>query len=167
MTSRAYIGFGANLGDKEQTHAQVLRELAATEAINVVHCSKLYETIPQSVTDDAPNFLNAAISIDTTLSPEELIKELRRIERMLGKSPFHRSEQSRRVDLDLLLFEEKIITTESVTVPHPRMHERAFVLVPLAEIAPDALHPIFGRTVRELLDGLPHQQHATIIRCLG
>jgi 2-amino-4-hydroxy-6-hydroxymethyldihydropteridine diphosphokinase len=167
MTARAYIGFGANLGDRERTHGQVLRELAATDAINVVLCSKLFETIPQSVTDDGPNFLNAAIAIDTTLTPEQLIEELRRIERMLGKSPFHRSEQSRLVDLDLLLFDEKIIATDSITIPHPRMHERAFVLAPLAEIAPDAVHPILGQTVRELLEALPRQQHATIVRRLG
>jgi len=166
MTARVYIGFGANLGDREHTHRQVMRELNASEAIDVAGCSRLYETLPQLIADDGPNFLNAVIAIDTTLSPEELIEELRRIEGVLGKSPCHKSDQSRFVDLDILLFEERIITGDSITIPHPRMHERAFVLAPLAEIAPDVIHPILGLTIRELLDGLPIQQHATIIRSL-
>ncbi len=164
MTARAYIGFGANLGDRANTHARVLQELQVATAIVVVRWSKLYETIPQSIVDDGPNFLNGVIAIDTTLSPERLMGKLREIEQFLGKSPSHRRDQSRLVDLDVLLFEDKIIERDSITVPHPRMHERAFVLVPLAEIAPDVRHPVLGKTIRELLDGLPDQQHATIIR---
>lgn len=166
MSAMAYIGFGANLGDRERTHALVIRELHAADGIEVVKCSHLYETLPQSIADDGPNFLNGVIAIDTRLSPERLLEELRRIEFLLGKSPSHKSEQSRFVDLDLLLFEEKIIVTDSITIPHPRMHERAFVLTPLSEIAPDVIHTVKGQTIKELLDGLPCQQHATIIRSL-
>lgn len=156
MNPTAYIGFGANLGDRESAFVaacDALNELAGTV---VARCSSLYETAPVGLSDDGPRFLNAVIAVETDLEPDQLMRELRGIERLLGKDPTHRSDRSRIVDLDLLLYGELLVKGTDWEVPHPRMHRRAFVLVPLAEVAPLAYVPDVCCTVSELLEEIPH-----------
>ena len=155
MGTAAYIGFGANLGDKVSKFKEALKEISLLPSTKLTGHSRLYETEPEGLADGGPKFLNAAVAIETDLAPQELMSAIRDIELRLGKSPSHRSDRSRFVDLDLLMYGDKQMRDGSLEIPHPRMHHRVFVLAPLAEIAPKAVHPVFGCTVQELLSRLP------------
>lgn len=149
----AYVGVGSNLGNREATIASAIARLGAHPEIRVVRCSALIETEP--VGPPQPRYLNGALAIETTLSPSVLLRELLRVERELGRvrDPAARLGP-RTVDLDLLLFGDAVIDEPGLAVPHPRMPERAFVLVPLAEIAPNAVNPRCSRTVASLVRDL-------------
>jgi 2-amino-4-hydroxy-6-hydroxymethyldihydropteridine diphosphokinase len=145
----AYIGLGANLGDRRATIERAVQLLDETEGITVAKQSPLYETAPVGGRPQ-PDYLNGAVEIECRLSARELLDELRRIETSLGRTGGERSAP-RTIDLDLLLFGDTVIDDEALTVPHPRMHERWFVLKPLTDIAPNVRHPVLGLTARELL----------------
>ncbi len=151
MRSIAYVGFGGNLGDPEDTFYRALEKIEALESVSVTNISSLYKTDPVGLADGGGDFVNAVVEIDTYRSPEQLIYDLRKIERSLGKSRSHRSDRSRKIDLDLLLFGSRHFAGKELEVPHPRMASRAFVLVPLVEIAPDFTHPALNMTLREIL----------------
>lgn len=158
MSHQAYIGFGSNLGDRKAKFSESLAALGELPHTRVKSHSRLYETEPVGLSDGGETFLNAAVALETDLSPNDLIEFLRGIERKLGKSPLHQSDRSRVIDLDLLLFDERIIQEEGLQVPHARMHLRGFVLAPLVEIAPLAVHPDKNCTVERLLSILPVEE---------
>ena len=158
MSALAYVGFGANLGDRCAKFRAAVAALADLPRSTVAGCSRLYQTEPVGLVDDGSEFLNAVIAIETDLSAAALAESMRKIERDLGKSPTHRSDRSRVIDLDLLLYGEETIQEPDLSVPHPRMHERAFVLVPLAELAPDTRIAGAERTVAEQLARLPKKE---------
>jgi 2-amino-4-hydroxy-6-hydroxymethyldihydropteridine diphosphokinase len=148
----AYIGLGANLGDPRRQVEEAVTHLGEADEIEILRVSSCYLTPPLGPPGQ-PWYVNAAVQVKTRLTPEELMRVLIGIETAMGRI---RGERwgPRLIDLDLLLYNGEIITGPDLTAPHPEMHRRAFVLAPLAEIAPEARHPVLKKTTRELLEGL-------------
>ncbi len=142
-----YLALGANLGDRA---ANLQAAIAALPTwMHLLACSPVYETEPWGYTDQ-PAFLNQAVAGQTALSPEDLLIGLKDLEAILGRKPtFHYGP--RVIDIDILLYDDLILDTPTLILPHPRLHERAFVLAPLADIAPDLVHPRLGKSMRDLL----------------
>jgi len=138
----AFIGLGANLGDARATLQAALTALAALPHTTLRECSSLYRSAP--IDSSGPDYLNAVAWFDTRLDPHGLLAELQRIEQAHGRERPYRNAP-RTLDLDLLLYGEQRISSATLSVPHPRMHERAFVVRPLAQIAPDVMVPGQGR----------------------
>jgi 2-amino-4-hydroxy-6-hydroxymethyldihydropteridine diphosphokinase len=138
--TRAFVGLGANLGDREATILRALAALAADPDVDVVRVSSLRETEPVGYLDQ-PGFLNGAVELETELRPRELLVRLLEIERSLGRTREGPPLGPRTIDLDLLLYGEERIAEAGLQIPHPRMHERAFVLEPLVELDPGLVLP--------------------------
>jgi 2-amino-4-hydroxy-6-hydroxymethyldihydropteridine diphosphokinase len=136
VTTRAFIGLGANLGDREKTIRAALEALDAEDGIDVVAVSTLRETEPVGV-GEQPLFLNGAAELETTLTARELLDRLLETERRFGRARVPGEHGPRTLDLDLLLYGDERIDEPGLQVPHPRLHERAFVLEPLAELNAD------------------------------
>ena len=155
----AHIGLGSNVGERAETIQAAVEAMRAHPAITVRHLSALYETEPLEYPDQGW-FLNAAAEIETDLAPDALLDVLLDIEHSLQRERTIRFGP-RTIDLDLLLVGDQTITTGRLQVPHLRLHARAFVLIPLGEIAPDVQHPVFHKTPAELYD---HLDRPTIVR---
>jgi 2-amino-4-hydroxy-6-hydroxymethyldihydropteridine diphosphokinase len=154
MHKLVYLSLGSNLGDRDANLQTAIAKLG--EIGNVVGVSSFYETEPIELTAQ-PWFLNCAVKFETEKMPRQLMSAILNLEQSMGRQR-KQKKGPRTIDIDVLLFGSSIIEIPSLTVPHPRLHERRFVLEPLAEIAPDARHPVFKRTVRELRDALPAGQ---------
>ena len=159
----AYIGLGANLGDRMTMLRTAIQRLETLGGIAGV--SSLYETEPVGYLAQ-PSFLNAVVALDTAQAPADLLGALLSIERDLGRVRSF-PNAPRTLDLDLLLVDDVILDTPELTLPHPRLHERAFVLVPLAEIAPELVLPGTGKTMQELLRTLPDQGGVEVSAAAG
>ena len=149
---RAYVGVGANLGDRRATIQRALELLGSTPGLEVLEVSSLRETDPVGF-EDQPPFLNGAVAVATALSPRELLDVLLESERKLGRTREGPRFGPRTIDLDMLVYGDVELDEPGLTLPHPRLHERRFALEPLAELAPGLVVPGRGR-IEELLRGL-------------
>ncbi|HEU5216659.1 MAG TPA: 2-amino-4-hydroxy-6-hydroxymethyldihydropteridine diphosphokinase [Gaiellaceae bacterium] len=150
--TRAYVGLGANLGDRERTLRAAVDALAAEDGIEVVAVSTLRDTEPVGV-GEQPLFLNGVVALETTLGARELLGRLLEVERRFGRVRVPGEHAPRTLDLDLLLYGDDATDEPGLTVPHPHLHERRFVLEPLAELAPGLVVPGRG-DVESLLSGV-------------
>ena len=150
----AYLGLGSNLGNKREQLLNTIKRL--TEKAGIIPAfSDFYETTPWGY-PSPHTYLNVAVQIETSLSPHELLAVTQQIERELGRTVKSNNQNyaDRSIDIDILMYGELILQTPDLVLPHPLMHQRLFVLQPLAEIAPNLLHPVLNKTVAELYDNL-------------
>ena len=150
----AYLSLGSNVGDRAVQLHDAIARLAAAGRVAAI--SSFYETEPVEFTDQ-PWFLNCAVALETRMPPPELMKTLLAIEQAMGRRRTQK-KGPRTIDIDILLYGNEIVDSPDLTIPHPAMQERRFVLQPLAEIAPEARHPALKKTVGELLAELPSGQ---------
>jgi 2-amino-4-hydroxy-6-hydroxymethyldihydropteridine diphosphokinase len=154
VSETAYLSLGSNLGDRAATLRAAVAQLEV--AGRVLAVSALYETQPMEV-QDQPWFLNCVAAIETGKSPRELLQLALQIEAAMGRIRL-RDKGARKIDIDVVLFGDSVVDEQGLKIPHPSMHRRRFVLEPLVEIAPEARHPVLGKTARELLAALGEGQ---------
>lgn len=150
-----YLALGSNLGDRHENLRQAI--VALTPQVDVKSKSHIYETDPWGF-EDQPKFLNMVVKGLTYLEPGQLLKHLKRLEVALGRQATF-PNGPRTIDIDILFFGDRILNTPELTLPHPRLHERGFVLLPLMDLAPELVHPLLNKSIRELaassnLDGI-------------
>jgi GTP cyclohydrolase-4 len=148
-----YLGLGSNMGDRQENLDKALDFLS--QRVRMGKISSVYDTEPVG-NPEQPRFLNLVCQAYTRLEPAGLLALAKGIESKLGRTG--KSNTPRPIDIDILLYDEQVIETPELTIPHPKMAERAFVLIPLAEIAPDLVHPVSGKTIKELSEGVKEKQ---------
>ncbi|SDC71480.1 2-amino-4-hydroxy-6-hydroxymethyldihydropteridine diphosphokinase [Shouchella lonarensis] len=162
MTHNVFLALGSNIGDREAYLNEAIHALHGHAAIAVVRMSSIYETAPVGYTDQEP-FLNQVVEVQTTLSPDSLLQATQTIECSLGRKRMIRFGP-RTIDLDILLFNRENIEKEQLQIPHPRMWERLFVLMPLAELVPDLYVESRGQTVRALCEAFSEREGISLWR---
>ncbi len=148
--ARVFIGLGSNEGDRLQLISRAARALAKTSGITPIQMATIVETEPMGGPPQGP-YLNTVLELDTTLGPRALLNACQEIERQLGRQPSAQRWGPRPIDLDLLLYEDRVMDEPGLTIPHSRLHERRFVLEPLAQLAPEFVHPVLHQSITALL----------------
>ena len=162
MLHRAYIGIGSNLGDRKANTREAVERVSKLPATRIVRASSLYESEPLG--DAKTWFVNSVIELETEFPPDELLKRTKAIEKAMGRKRVKGKRWgSRVIDLDILLCDQEIVDTRSLKIPHPEMHKRRFVLLPLAELAPHVVHPHLGQSVSALLATVRDQKRVTLL----
>lgn len=163
-----YLSLGSNLGDRVGYLQQATSLLSAVSDIKIVATSSFYESEPWQMNSENW-FVNAIVQISTSLTPDELLKECQRIEAQLGRKRDLNSKNyiDRTIDIDILFYDDKIIKTPNLTIPHRFFHKRAFLMVPMLEIAQDFVHPLFQKTIETLYDELENPEMVVLYGTRG
>ena len=171
MPNRAFIGVGTNLGDRAANYREAIGRVAALPDSRVLRQSSIYETEPIDGVPGSIAFINGVIELETEFDAAGLMRRLLAIERTMGRAPARSRKSGARgpfrpriIDLDLLFFNKEIIDTPALKVPHPRLHERRFVLVPISELAPALIHPKINSSISEMLAAFKIPQRVTLMR---
>ena len=151
--SHVFIGVGSNEGDRLAQISRAIRSLGKVPGVQVVQMATILETEPVGGPPQGP-YLNTVVEVETALEPDVLLRALQDIERQGGRQPAKERWAPRPVDLDILLYDQRVMQESLLTIPHPRMHERRFVLEPLAQLAPDLTHPVLHHSIVQLLEQL-------------
>ncbi len=149
--SRVFIGVGSNEGDRLAILSSAIKQLGGLLGIRVTQMATILESKAVGGPPQGP-YLNTVVEIDTTLAPRDLLAALKRLEQACGRVPSATRWGPRRLDLDIVLYGDEVVREEGLVIPHERMHERRFVLEPLAQLAPELIHPVLKQTIAELLD---------------
>jgi 2-amino-4-hydroxy-6-hydroxymethyldihydropteridine diphosphokinase len=159
---RVYIGIGSNLGDRKANSLEAVDRVSKLPATRVVRASSLYESEPLG--DAKTWFVNSVIEIETDFPPDDLLRRLKAIEKAMGrKRVTGKRWGSRVIDLDILLSDHDVVEKRSLKIPHPEMHKRRFVLLPLAELAPHVVHPQLGQSVSALLANVKDEKRVSLL----
>jgi 2-amino-4-hydroxy-6-hydroxymethyldihydropteridine diphosphokinase len=159
---RVHIGIGSNLGDRRANAIEAVERVKTLPTTKVVRSSSLYESEPHG--DAKTWFVNSVIELDTDLTPDQLLKRLKAIEEAMGRKRVKGKRWgSRIIDLDILLYDQDVVEKRSLEIPHPEMHKRRFVLMPLAELAPHVVHPQLGKSVSSLLATVKDAKRVTLL----
>ena len=150
---RVFIGIGSNEGDRLAHISRAIKALGAVGGVHVVQMATIIETEPVGGPPQGP-YRNTVVELDTVLAPRELLSALKAVEQQLGRKPGSQRWGPRTIDLDILLYDDQVLKTPTLVIPHPRMHERQFVLEPLAQISPNVVHPLLKQPVSALLTAL-------------
>ena len=163
MRRRVFVGIGSNLGNRRAQYQKALDRIADLPQTSIVKYSSLYETEPLG--EAKSWYINGVIELETEFTPQQLLSRLQKIESALGRRRTAHTKKwaSRKIDLDILLFDNDIVAEKNLQVPHPEMHRRRFVLLPLSELAPQFVHPHLGSTVAELLAGLDDTKRVLLV----
>ncbi len=159
--SICFLGIGSNLGNPENNCREAIERISEIEGVKVLRASSLYKTEPVGITDQ-PWFVNAVAEIRSHISPGELFNGLKKVETAMGREAVQRWGP-RIIDIDILLFDQDVIDDENLKIPHPEMHKRRFVLTPLNELAPYAIHPAFGVSIKGLLERIEDSSAVVLI----
>jgi 2-amino-4-hydroxy-6-hydroxymethyldihydropteridine diphosphokinase len=159
---QVYIGIGSNLGNKKENYLEALARIAKIPKTRITRESSLYESEPLG--DSKEWYVNGVIQIETDLGPEMLLKKCKNIERAMGRKRVRKKWGARVIDLDILLYDAGIVDKGNLKIPHPEMHHRKFVIIPLSEIAPQLVHPVLGMTISELLVHVKDEKRVSLLR---
>ncbi|MFQ6605853.1 MAG: 2-amino-4-hydroxy-6-hydroxymethyldihydropteridine diphosphokinase [Fidelibacterota bacterium] len=160
MSEQLFLSLGTNLGDRDANLANAITALGLVDGISGLITASIYESDPLEIKNQ-PKFLNTVISVQSNLNPFDILDETQRIEAMLGRPRNHIKHYPRTIDIDIICYGTTRIATERLTIPHPKMAERKFVLIPFAEIAPDFIIPGYNKSVQYLLIHCPDRSHVT------
>jgi len=159
---QAYIGIGSNLGKKKENYLEALDRIAKIPGTKIIKESSLYESEPLG--ESREWYVNGVIQIETELRPDLLLQKCKNIERAMGRKKVRKRWGARIIDLDIILYNNLKLEKGSLKVPHPEMHKRKFVLIPLSEIAPQVVHPVMGMTISELLVNVKDNKKVSLMR---
>lgn len=162
MPHHVYIAIGSNLGNKKENYLEALARIANLLKTRIIKESSVYESEPLG--DSKERYVNGVIEIETEFRPEMLLKKLKNIERAMGRKKVRKRWGARIIDLDILLYDTAVLNKKNLKIPHPEMHARKFVLVPLSEVAPQVVHPVLQATISELLVTLKDDKRVSLFR---
>lgn len=162
MSHQAYIGIGSNLGKKKENYLEALARIAKIPNTKIIKESSLYESEPLGESKEW--YVNGTIEIETEFKPEMLLKKCKNIERAMGRKKVRKRWGARIIDLDILLYDTLKVEKKNLKIPHPELHKRKFVLIPLSEIALQVIHPVLGATISELLASVKDDKKVSLLR---